>query len=184
MSLRRKPAAGGQIIRVKKMKPYDLKSMSVDELLSLHEFVTSVLARKISAEKARLDQRLRQLRLDDEPHKMSRRPYPPPSPVASYPWFLPRIWAPAFPARRQARPASQSSQRRRQLSCEHSVVDVPAFLAGVSRSATGEFGHGHSFAASGVGVRVSVALADAIPALEPDALTVRPVMFPASSLVG
>src|SRR5882672_5971654 len=78
MSFRRKPTAGGQIIRVKKMKPYDLKSMSVDELLSLHEFVTSVLARKMSAEKARLDQRLRQLRLDDEPHKMShaRRPYP------------------------------------------------------------------------------------------------------------
>jgi len=50
----------------------------LDELLSLHEFVTSVLARKISAEKARLDQRLRQLRLDDEPHKMShaRRPLP------------------------------------------------------------------------------------------------------------
>jgi DNA-binding protein H-NS len=60
------------------MKPYDLKSMSVDELLSLHEFVSSALAHRIPAEKARLDQRLRQLGLDDEPHKMShaRRPYP------------------------------------------------------------------------------------------------------------
>jgi DNA-binding protein H-NS len=60
------------------MKPYDLKSMSVDELCSLHEFVSSALARKIPAEKARLDQRLRELRLGAEPHKMSyaRRPYP------------------------------------------------------------------------------------------------------------
>jgi DNA-binding protein H-NS len=51
----------------------------VDELWSVHEFVASVLARKISAEKARLDERLRQLDLDGVPHhvkKMSRRPYP------------------------------------------------------------------------------------------------------------
>src|ERR1700682_3447406 len=45
------------------MKPHDLKSMSVDELLSLHEFVSGALARKIPAEKARLGQRLRQLGL-------------------------------------------------------------------------------------------------------------------------
>jgi DNA-binding protein H-NS len=50
--------------------------MSVDELWSLDERVVSVLARKMSAEKARLDQRLREL--SREPHKMShaRRPYP------------------------------------------------------------------------------------------------------------
>jgi DNA-binding protein H-NS len=62
----------------KKMKPHDLKSMSVDELCSLHEFVSSALAQKIPAEKARLDQRLRELSLGAEPHKMShaRRPYP------------------------------------------------------------------------------------------------------------
>jgi DNA-binding protein H-NS len=63
------------------MKPYDLKSMSVDELLSLHEFVSSALVRRIPAEKARLDQRLRQLGLGAVSHnvkKMShaRRPYP------------------------------------------------------------------------------------------------------------
>jgi DNA-binding protein H-NS len=63
------------------MKPHDLESKSVDELWSFHEFVESVLARKISAEKARLDERLRQLDLDGEPYpvkKMSRarRPYP------------------------------------------------------------------------------------------------------------
>jgi DNA-binding protein H-NS len=63
------------------MKPHDLESMSVDELWSLHEFVASALARKISAEKARLDERLRQLDLDGVPHHLekisrARRPYP------------------------------------------------------------------------------------------------------------
>ena len=63
------------------MKPHDLKSMSMDELWSLHEFVSAALARKIPAETARLDQRLRQLGLGAVSHnakKMShaRRPYP------------------------------------------------------------------------------------------------------------
>jgi DNA-binding protein H-NS len=44
-----------------KMKPHDLKSMSLDELWSLHEVVSSLLAQKISVKKARLDQRLREL---------------------------------------------------------------------------------------------------------------------------
>ena len=59
----------------------DLKSMSMDELWSLHEFVSSALARKISAETARLDERLRQLGLDGVPQHIektsrARRPYP------------------------------------------------------------------------------------------------------------
>src|SRR6267142_3895160 len=63
------------------MKPHDLESMSVEDLWSLHEFVASVLTRKISAEKTRLDERLRQLDLGgmpDQVKKMSgaRRPYP------------------------------------------------------------------------------------------------------------
>jgi len=63
------------------MKPYDLKSMSVDELWSLKELVVSVLARKISAEKARLDERLRRLDVDGVTHHVkgmsdARRPYP------------------------------------------------------------------------------------------------------------
>ena len=63
------------------MKPHDLESMSTEELWSLHELVALVLARKISAEKARLDERLRQLDLGDAPHRVdemssSRRPYP------------------------------------------------------------------------------------------------------------
>jgi DNA-binding protein H-NS len=63
------------------MKSHDLKSMSVDELWSLHEFVSAALARKIQAETARLNQQLRQLGLGAVSHnvkKMSqaRRPYP------------------------------------------------------------------------------------------------------------
>ena len=63
------------------MKPHDLKSMSVNELWSLHEFVSAALAREISVEIARLNQRLRQLGLGAVSHnvkKMShaRRPYP------------------------------------------------------------------------------------------------------------
>jgi DNA-binding protein H-NS len=48
----------------------DFKSMSLDELWSLHEFVAEALVRKISAETTRLDQRLRQLRLGAVPHNV------------------------------------------------------------------------------------------------------------------
>jgi DNA-binding protein H-NS len=63
------------------MKKPHLKSMSTDELWSLHEFVSAALARKISVEKARLDQRLRQLGLGGGAHNVkemshARRPYP------------------------------------------------------------------------------------------------------------
>jgi DNA-binding protein H-NS len=62
------------------MKPHDLKSMSMEELWSLHEQVATVLARRISAEKARLEQRLRQLGqgvlTSDEHVSSARRPYP------------------------------------------------------------------------------------------------------------
>jgi DNA-binding protein H-NS len=62
------------------MTPEELKSMSVEELWSLHELVTSVLARRIVAEKAQLDRRLQQLGAPPSAatKKMShaRRPYP------------------------------------------------------------------------------------------------------------
>jgi DNA-binding protein H-NS len=77
------------------MLPYDLKSMSADELWSLHEFVSSALARRIAAEKARLDQRLRQLNLDAELHKMShaRRAYPKVFPKYKNPAKPSETWA-------------------------------------------------------------------------------------------
>jgi DNA-binding protein H-NS len=71
------------------MKPRDFKSMSVDELWSLHERVVSVLTRKMSAEKARLDQRLRQL--SREPHKMSHA-------ARRYPKVFPKFRNPAEPS--------------------------------------------------------------------------------------
>jgi DNA-binding protein H-NS len=62
------------------MKPSDLKSMSLDELRSVHELVASVLARKISSEKGQLDQRLRQLSqgvlMSTKRTNRARRPYP------------------------------------------------------------------------------------------------------------
>jgi len=76
------------------MKPLDPKSMSMDELWSLHESVASLLARKISAERARLDERLRQLKLDGVPQhieKMSRARRP-------YPQVFPRYRNPAQPS--------------------------------------------------------------------------------------
>jgi DNA-binding protein H-NS len=50
------------------MKRHDLKSMSVDELWSLHELIASELASKISSEKARLERRLRELGLGKMAH--------------------------------------------------------------------------------------------------------------------
>ena len=64
------------------MERHDLGAMSEEELWSLHELVTSVLARKLSADKARLDQRLRRLKLGTLQANIRRmtqasRPYPP-----------------------------------------------------------------------------------------------------------
>jgi len=42
---------------------HDFESMSVDQLWSLHKMIATELARKMTAEKERLDQRLRELRL-------------------------------------------------------------------------------------------------------------------------
>jgi DNA-binding protein H-NS len=64
------------------MERHDLGAMSEEELWSLHELVTSILARKLSADKARLDQRLRRLKPGTLQANISRmthasRPYPP-----------------------------------------------------------------------------------------------------------
>src|SRR5207245_145428 len=81
------------------MKRHDLKSMSLDELWSLHKLVASVLARKILAEKARLDQRLRRLtepgiaptNVKKMPH--ARRPCPPVFPKYRNPAQPSETWA-------------------------------------------------------------------------------------------
>jgi DNA-binding protein H-NS len=59
------------------MESSDLKSMSTDELWSLHEQVVSVLARKIAEEKLKLEERLRQLPSNNAIGRdRPRRPYP------------------------------------------------------------------------------------------------------------
>src|SRR6266849_3174018 len=96
-----------QIIRVKNMTKQDLKSMSVDELWSLHELVTQALARKITDEKSQLDRRLRQLGLSASGNakKLSasdiakrlnhaRRPYPQVFPKYRNPAQPAETWAP------------------------------------------------------------------------------------------
>jgi DNA-binding protein H-NS len=79
------------------MKPHDLESMSLDELGSLHKLVVSVMARKISAEKARLELRLRELGQStaDSAKKVShaRRPYPQVFPKYRNPTRPSETWA-------------------------------------------------------------------------------------------
>ena len=78
------------------MEIQDLESMRVDELWSLHQLVTSVLAEKISAEKARLDQQLRQLdppALPRRAREHARRPYPQVFPKYRNPTQPAETWA-------------------------------------------------------------------------------------------
>ena len=78
------------------MKPHDLESKSVDELWSLHEQVTLVLTRKISAEKARLEQILRELgesTADSAKASHVRRPYPQVLPKYRNPTRPSETWA-------------------------------------------------------------------------------------------
>ena len=59
------------------MKNSNLKSMPVDELWNLHEFVVAELTEKITAERAMLEDRLRKLGSTMRPQlKRERRPYP------------------------------------------------------------------------------------------------------------
>ena len=62
----------------KPMINHDLKSMSVDELWSLHKEVDSILTHKIATEKARLEQRMRKLApgVTGSKQAHARRPYP------------------------------------------------------------------------------------------------------------
>src|SRR6202166_1414197 len=75
----------------------DLESMSVDQLWSLHEMIASELARKITAEKERLERRLRELGFSEaDTSKMParpRRPYPKVRPKYRNPDRPREIWA-------------------------------------------------------------------------------------------
>jgi DNA-binding protein H-NS len=58
------------------VKNKDLKTMSVDELWSLHQEIRPILSAKLDAEKQELERRLARLDGRVERQKMARRPYP------------------------------------------------------------------------------------------------------------
>jgi DNA-binding protein H-NS len=58
------------------MKNGNLNSMSMDELWKLHEAVVAQLSRKMAAERAILESRLRQLASANGVAQPARRPYP------------------------------------------------------------------------------------------------------------
>ena len=58
------------------MKIDEINSMSVDDLWSLHDKLVSILSKRLSEEKERLDRRLRQLKGGHISVTHARRPYP------------------------------------------------------------------------------------------------------------
>jgi DNA-binding protein H-NS len=74
------------------MKHDELNSMSLDELWALHFEINSVLASRLSAERARLEERLRQLQSNGTSSANSRRERRP------YPQVFPKYRNPADPA--------------------------------------------------------------------------------------
>jgi DNA-binding protein H-NS len=77
------------------MGKVDLESMSADELWSLHEKISSLLAEKISAEKVRLEERLRKIGSANDAINVhrQRRPYPKVLPKYQNPKNRSETWA-------------------------------------------------------------------------------------------
>src|SRR5262245_24740854 len=77
------------------MKNGDLKSMSVDVLWNLHKLVVAELSRKIAAERARLQDRLRRLgaSVGDKRLRRRRRAYPKVPPKYRNPKNQSETWA-------------------------------------------------------------------------------------------
>jgi len=78
---------------MEEMKVADLKSMSVDELWSLHEQVYAILASKIEEEKQRLDRQLRLITHRRVSRNRERRPYPAVAPKYRNPTQPSETWA-------------------------------------------------------------------------------------------
>lgn len=77
------------------MNMNDLRSMSVDELWSLHEKVSATLTRRITAEKLRLEERLQTIGAVDKLARSGRerRPYPPVRPKYRNPKNPAQTWS-------------------------------------------------------------------------------------------
>jgi DNA-binding protein H-NS len=100
------------------MKHQDLNSMSVERLWSLHEQVASELARRISAEKTQLDQRLRQLGFS-----VVRGAKKPSHERRAYPQVFPKYRNPAQPAETWAGRGKQPRWLTAQLKLGKKIED-------------------------------------------------------------
>lgn len=97
--------------------------MSIDELWSLHEEVTLELAQKLQSEKARLEQRLRQIQGADNVSGLNpdRRPYPPVPPKYRNPKNPAETWS-----GRGKQPRWLSPQLRAGRRLDDFLIDRPA----------------------------------------------------------
>jgi DNA-binding protein H-NS len=93
---------------LKKMETKHLESMSVDQLWDLHEALVAELSRKITLEKATLEQRLRKLGFTAIHGQSDRRRRP-------YPKVLPKYRNPKNPAETWAGRGKQPRWLRAQL---------------------------------------------------------------------
>jgi DNA-binding protein H-NS len=91
----------------------DFDSMSTDELWSVHEQVTSTLARKITEEKSKLEQRLRLL--ENSGLESSGNAIGPDRPRRPYPKVLPKYQNPKNPAEKWSGRGKQPHWVQRQL---------------------------------------------------------------------
>ena len=72
------------------MKSNKFECMSTDELWELHGTISSILSKRIEAEKAQLEERLRKL---GSVSMKSRRPYPPVRPKYKNPSNPAEVWS-------------------------------------------------------------------------------------------
>jgi DNA-binding protein H-NS len=89
------------------MKSDAYEAMSVDELWSLHERLTSILARKLAEEKAKLEEQLHRLK--------TNKGISPDRPRRPYPMVLPKYQNPKNPAERWSGRGKQPHWVRAQL---------------------------------------------------------------------
>ena len=77
------------------MESKQLKSMSIDQLMDLHQRVQSMLADKLQAEKTKIEERLRRIRSVGGvvTRDRLRRPYPPVLPKYKNPRNPTEIWS-------------------------------------------------------------------------------------------
>ena len=102
------------------------KSMSTDELWRLHEQMTSILARRIGEEKARLEERLRRLEIANTAIGRPNRPR------RAYPKVLPKYQNPKNNAETWSGRGKQPHWVRARLSTgkklEHFLIARPSIV--------------------------------------------------------